>query len=177
MKQANRDNVKVFLAMRMTLKKMRIDHTTTSAHTHESSEEADRMNRTLLEKVRAMMRYTGMSYQYKSEAVSHPAYLYSRIESHVSGMKTSFKLCFEKAPITKMIKVLRSEAYTYIHKASRKTKLLDHVKSSIYLGTEGGLYRVRLLRSSQVITTKHVTFDESFFLCSGTDDKNNVGKS
>lgn len=55
-KRVRSNNAKTFLAMKAMLKKKEIISTTASAHTSESNRVSERMNRTLLDKVRSMLK-------------------------------------------------------------------------------------------------------------------------
>lgn len=54
-KRVHTDSAKEFLVMRRNLKSIEIVHTTTSVHTPEFNGLAERMYRTLLDKVRTML--------------------------------------------------------------------------------------------------------------------------
>lgn len=92
----------------------------------------------------------------------HAAHLYNRTASPVLGMRTPFEPFLGKVPKLSKIMIFDCLVYAHIYEANRKTKLHDHAEMGLYLGTNGGLYRIMLLRSKQIITTKHVTFDVGF---------------
>lgn len=110
------DNAKKFIEMKKTLRKVGISYTTTSAHTPESNGLAERMNRTLLDKVRALLKEAGMPDRFWGEAARHAAYLYNRSASRVLGMITPYESFFGKPPKIHNIRVFGIQAYSHIHR-------------------------------------------------------------
>lgn len=104
-------NAKKFVAVKKTLKMVGINHTTMLAQTPESNGLVKRRKRTLLHKVRTLLKETGMTDEICGEAVKHLAYLYKCNASPALGMITRFYLIFGKPPRIFKIRVLRCEVF------------------------------------------------------------------
>lgn len=115
-----------------------------------------------------MVEEAGMPHKYWGEAVSHESYPYNWRASGFLNMKSPFEPFFGKVGTSGSLKVFDCQVYSQIHKANRISKLHDHAETGVNFGIDSGPYRIMLTGCKQVITTKHMTFDEGLFpFCSG----------
>lgn len=136
---------KKFFSMRKTLKRMSIKPTTTSAHSPESDGFAERMNRTFLDKARAMMKQSRTPHKYQVEALNNAKYLYNRTASPVLNMRLSYESFSGKSSILSKLKVFGCQVYAHIHKANRWTKWNECTETGVHLGVDDGPYRIRMI--------------------------------
>lgn len=78
--------------MREHLKKLGINHTTTTKRTRKSNGLAERMNRALLGRIQTILKGAGMPNMLWEEAVYHSAYLYNRAISWVINSRTTHEM-------------------------------------------------------------------------------------
>lgn len=81
------------------LKRLRVEFTTSLAYTAPSNGVAERMNRTLLDKARAMLADAAMNKTFWFKVVMHAAYLPSRTVTHTLRKKTPQKALLGNAQI------------------------------------------------------------------------------
>lgn len=55
------------------------------------------------------------------------------------------------------------QAYVHLIKEQRKGKLSEHGREGILLAHEDGMYRVMIRSTKQLVSTKHVLFNEHVF--------------
>ena len=144
------------------LKKEGIRHEYTIPKTPEQNGVSERMNRTLVEKVRSMLIDSKLPQRFWAEALSTAAYLLNRSPTKSLNNKTPFEEWTGEKPRVNHLKIFGCLAYTHIPKDERK-KLDSKAKKCIFLGY-GGLrkgYRLYDQRSSCVIYSRDVAFNES----------------
>ena len=134
-------------------------HQTTAPYTPEQNGAAERLNRTLMERMRAMLEDSGLEKELWAEAALTACYIRNR--SPVSGRdRTPWELFFGKRPDVSGMRIFGAEAYALIPKQLRR-KLDNHSDPGRVVGypaaTKG--YRV-LLPSGKVIVSADVVFVE-----------------
>lgn len=82
------DNAKEFTTTPRSFRRMGINLTRTSAYSPQTNGLSERINPTLLEKVRALLKRANLGVGYYGEAVVHAAYLHSRTVTTVLQGKT-----------------------------------------------------------------------------------------
>ena len=86
-KRIHSDNAKEYVSLDSSLLEKGIWHTYSSAYTPQSNGLAERLNRTLLNKVRAMLRTSGLSNELSGGALLHASSLYNVTASKSLGSK------------------------------------------------------------------------------------------
>ncbi|KAK9822062.1 hypothetical protein WJX74_004518 [Apatococcus lobatus] len=135
-------------------------HQTTTRYTPEQNGAAERLNRTLMERVRAMLGDSGLSKELWAEAACTACYIRNR--SPASGRdRTPWELFFGKKPDVGNMRTFGTPAYALTPKELRR-KLDDRSELGHFVGypanTKG--YRIAL-PSGKVIIASDVTFVET----------------
>ena len=131
----------------------------------------ERMNRTLLDKVRCMLSNAGLGKQFWAEAVMYASHLINRLPSVALNGKTPLEVWSGK-PINDYdtLHVFGSTAYYHV----KESKLDPRAKKALFMGVTSGVkgYRLWCLSLKKIISSRDVTFDESAMLKKvKTDDK------
>ena len=124
---------------------------------------AERMNRTLLEKVRCMLSNAGLGKQFWAEAVMYASHLINRLPSAALNGKTPLEVWSGKpANDYDTLHVFGSTAYYHV----KESKLDPRAKKALFMGVTSGVkgYRLWCLSSKKIISSRDVTFDESAML-------------
>ncbi|PKA51959.1 Retrovirus-related Pol polyprotein from transposon TNT 1-94 [Apostasia shenzhenica] len=134
---------------------------------------AERMNRTLNERARAMRLYAGLPKSFWAEAVSTSAYLLNRGPS----VLLNFSLPEEKWTGKQLdLTHLRVFGYlSYVHVDIEKRDKLDaKAKKCYFIGYRGNQYGYRFWDESdrKIIRSNDVTFDESILYKSKLESSN-----
>ncbi|KAG1670109.1 hypothetical protein FOA52_013685 [Chlamydomonas sp. UWO 241] len=127
----------------------------TMPHTPEQNGVAERINRTLTDKVRPMLAHSGMSLGYWGEAMLAANYLRNLSPSSHSN-KTLHELLFNRVPDISHLRVWDCPAFMLQPKATRTSKL-----SPVTLPCSKDGYRVRTPNGA-IRISRDVTFDELF---------------
>ena len=130
---------------------------------------AERMNRTLLEKVRCMLSNAGLDKQFWAEAVMYASHLINRLPSATLNSKTPLEVWSGK-PINDYdtLHVFGFTAYYHV-----KESMLDpRAKKALFMGVTSGVkgYRLWCLSLKKIISSRDVTFDESAMMKKVTTD-------
>jgi transposase InsO family protein len=137
-------------------------HQKTNPYSSQKNGVAERLNRTLIDKVRAMLFESGLRKKWGGEAVLTASYVRNRTTTKTHG-KTPLELFFGQKPNVKELRVFGSKAY--VHTPAQKRKKLDAAaKAGVFLGYEPGTkgYRILLMADQKtVVISRDVTFDES----------------
>ena len=124
---------------------------------------AERMNRTLLEKVRCMLSNAGLGKAFWAEAVTYACHLINRLPAAANEGKTPMEVWSGK-PATNYdsLRIFGSPAYFHV----RESKLDPRAKKAIFLGFSDGVkgYRLWCPETKKIINSRDVTFDESSML-------------
>ena len=138
-----------------------IVHQTTAPYTPEQNGAAERLNRTLMERVRAMLRYAQVPAYLWGEAIGAANYV--RNCSPVTNQsKTPVELFTGIKPDVSKFRTFGSTAYVHIPKALRNK--LDAVSvKGIFVGYEetSKAYRILLDNESKILISRNVIFDET----------------
>ena len=130
---------------------------------------AERMNRTLLEKVRCMLSNAGLDKRFWAEAVMYASHLIYRLPSAALNGKTPLVVWSGK-PINDYDTLHVFGSTTYYH--VKESKLDPRAKKALFMGVTLGVkgYRLWCLSSKKIISSRDVTFDESAMLKKVTTD-------
>ena len=124
---------------------------------------AERMNRTLLEKVRCMLLNAGLSKQFWAEAVTYACHLINRLPAAANDGKTPIEMWRGKhATDYDFLHIFGCPAYYH----AKESKLDPRAKKAKFLGFSTGVkgYRLWCIESKKVIISRDVTFNESEML-------------
>ena len=141
------------------LKAKGIIHQTTVPYNPEQNGAAERLNRTLMERTRAMLSDAGLPSDLWAEAVVTANYIRCRSPA-ANKAKTPWELFFGNKPDVSMLRTFGATAYAYVPKEKRH-KLDDRSLRGVMVGygahTKG--YRI-LLEDRTIATSRDVIFDE-----------------
>ena len=136
---------------------------TTPPHTPESNATAERFNRILGERTRAMLRDKQLPLFFWPEAMKTITYLTNRTTTVSVGnhLKTPHELLFGIKPDISHLRVFGCRAYAYNFDPTRK-KLDDKAKAGIFVGYDdsSAAYKVYLTNQRKIIKSGHVVFHE-----------------
>ncbi|KAE8703105.1 hypothetical protein F3Y22_tig00110474pilonHSYRG00127 [Hibiscus syriacus] len=120
---------------------------------------AERMNQTLLEKVRCMLSNAGLGKAFWAEAVTYASHLINRLPSSAIGGKTPLEVWSGK-PATDYdsLHIFGSIAYYHV----KESKLDLREKKALFMGITHGVkgFRLWCLDTKKIICSRDVTFDE-----------------
>ena len=143
------------------LKKEGIEHQYTIPKTPEQNGVSERMNRTLVEKVRSMLVDSKLPHKFWAEALSTAAYLINRSPTKSLSNQTPFEAWYGKKPSVKHLRVFGCSAFTHVPKTERR-KLDPKAKKCVFLGygTARKGYCLYYPKTSTIIHSRDVVFDE-----------------
>ena len=124
---------------------------------------AERMNRTILEKVQCMLSNAGLGKEFWAEAVVYACHLINRLPSTAIQGRTPMEMWTGK-PATDYdsLHVFGSTAYYHV----KKSKLDPRAKKALFMGITGGVkgYTLWCPVTKKIIFSGDITFDESAML-------------
>ena len=130
---------------------------------------AERMNRTLLDRVRCMLYSSGLSKHFWGEVVMTACYLVNRTPSSAMNFKTPKELWFVKPFNYDYLRIFRCTAY--VHQSEEK--LEPRSMKCIFLGYPEGVKGYRLWNkespSVKIIISHDVVFNENEMLSMRTN--------
>jgi len=131
------------------------------AYTPQLNGKAERLNRTLIERVRAMLHDAQMSTGFWAEAVQVAAHIINRSPSS-SKHATPFQLFYGHQPSIAHIRVFGAQASVLIPAQKRSNKLSPVSEQGVLVGysEHGHGYRVWVPNKHKVIVSGDVKFDE-----------------
>jgi len=134
-------------------------HNTAAPYTPEQNGVAERFNRTLMERVRAMLFDAKLGYEHWADAASTATYVKNRSPSSHSS-QTPWELFFGRKPDVPGMRVFGSKAYVHVPKQLRR-KLDSLSTTGTFIGYEPNskAYRV-LMDTGKVQISRDVTFNE-----------------
>ena len=145
------------------LVKNKIHHEETIPNTPEQNGVAERLNRTLLEKIRPMLTQAGLPKIYWAEAANTANYLKNRTTSQALLGTTSYEMWFDRKPDLSHLRTFGCVTYAHIPDGHRK-KLDDKSEMLRFMGYNGGKgYRLMDEKTKKIKFRKDVTFDEEKF--------------
>jgi hypothetical protein len=138
-----------------------IIHRKTNPCSSQENGVAERLNRTLMEKGRAMLQDARLGTEYWGEAVLTASYVRNRTVSSVHG-KTPLEMLTGKKPTVDHLRGFGVTAYAHVP-SQRRQKLDAVAKKGVFLGYEPNTKAYRILRDKdkRVVVSKDVTFVES----------------
>ncbi|KAH9716238.1 Integrase catalytic domain-containing protein [Citrus sinensis] len=132
----------------------------TVRHTPQQNGVAERMNRTLLEKVQCMLSNAGLDKKFWAEAMSYASHLINRLPFTAIRGKTHIEMLSEKhAQDYDSLRIFGCPAYYHV----KDGKLDPRARKTIFVGFKGGVKGFKLwdLEDKKFVCSRDVTFDEA----------------
>ncbi|KAH9669389.1 Integrase catalytic domain-containing protein [Citrus sinensis] len=132
----------------------------TVRHTPQQNGVAERMNRTLLEKVQCILSNAGLDKKFWAEAVSYASHLVNRLPSAAIGGKTPMEMWSGKyAQDYDSLRVFGCPAYYHV----KDGKLDPRVRKAIFVGFKGVVKGFKFwdLKDKKFVCSRDVTFNET----------------
>jgi hypothetical protein len=136
-------------------------HQLTAAYTPEQNGAAERLNRTLNDRVRAMLIDSAADLELWAEAMHNANYIRNRCPA--AGIdRTPWELFSGQVPDLAHLRVFGARAFVHVPKSCRK-KLDPRSDEGVFVGydSQSKAYRVLLADSSKIVVSRDVVFDES----------------
>ncbi|KAL4337997.1 hypothetical protein AHAS_Ahas12G0166100 [Arachis hypogaea] len=133
----------------------------TVAYTPQQNGVTERMNRTLLERARAMLQTEGLAKSFWAEAVKTAYYVINRSPSTAIGLKTPMEMWQGKPPNYSSLHIFGCPVYV-MYNSQERTKLDPKSKKCIFLGYADGVkgYRLWDPTARKVVVSRDVIFAE-----------------
>ncbi|KAH9656595.1 hypothetical protein KPL70_022738 [Citrus sinensis] len=132
----------------------------TVRHTPQQNGVAERMNRTLLEKVRCMLSNASLDKKFWAEVVSYASHLVNRLPSAAIGGKTPMEMWSGKyAQDYDSLRVFGCPAYYHV----KDGKLDSRARKAIFVGFKGRVKGFKLwdLEDKRFVCSRDVAFNEA----------------
>lgn len=135
----------------------------TIAYTPQQNGVSERFNRTVTEKIRAMILDSGVPKFLWNEAALAAVYVINRIPTRaLNEMVTPAEKWFGNKPNYDKLRIFGTKAYAWIPDKCRK-KLDSKSKKTIFIGYAPNGYRLWDMQARKVILARDVKFDENCF--------------
>ena len=140
-----------------------IQHQKTDIYAHEQAADGERINLTLLNKIRAMLFLAKLDKRFWAKALLAAVYLYNRTPHTSVNYKSSYELKFGHKPNLKHIKIWGSIAYSLVNKSK---KLDSRAKPTILIeyGSASNLYKLLNVTSGKTFLSRDVQILKGVFL-------------
>lgn len=138
-----------------------IKHERSNVETPQMNGVAERINRTLLDLTKSMLKLACLPQRFWAEAVTTAAYIKNRVCHSTINNQIPFTVWSDRVPSVRHLKVYGCLAYARLPDQGRR-KLDDRAVECIFVGyaaqTKG--YRLWCPQKGDIIMTKHVQFAE-----------------
>jgi transposase InsO family protein len=133
----------------------------TTAYTPQQNGVAERMNRTLLERTRAMLKTAGLGKSFWAEAVNTACYVINRSPSTAIELKTPMEMWTGKPADYSQLHIFGSPVYV-MYNTQEVSKLDSKSRKCIFLGYADGVkgYRLWDPTAHKVVISRDVIFAE-----------------
>ena len=138
-----------------------IEHQKIDVYAHEQAAGGERINLTLLNKIRAMLFLAKLDKRFWAEALLATVYLYNRTPHASVKFKTSYELKYGRIPNFKNIKIWDSLTYSLINKSK---KLNSRAKPTILVEYDSNLYKLLDITNDRIFWSRDVQILEGVFL-------------
>ena len=155
-----------------------IIHQTSVADCPQQNGVGERMNRTLMERTRAMKQAAKLPDEFWAEAFNTATYLTNRSPSSVLPTgKTPYEMWWGQKPSIAHVHIFGCLTYAYIPNKFRR-KLDPKTEKCVLLGysTKSKGYQLWSFKRKNLIIRRHVTFNESVFAFEENPDKESTLK-
>ncbi|KAH9768487.1 Integrase catalytic domain-containing protein [Citrus sinensis] len=143
----------------------------TVAYTPQQNRVAERMNRTLTERIRAMLRTAGLPNSFWAEAAKIACYIVNRSPSTAIGLKTAMEMWTGKPADYSYLYAFGCPVYM-MYNAQERTKLDPKSRRCIFLGYADGVkgYRLWDPTAHKIVISRDVIFVEDQLQMKDGDD-------
>lgn len=138
-----------------------IIHKTTIPYNPELNGTAERFNRTLLEKSRAMILQSKLPKEMWGEAILCATYITNRSPTVFLNDRTPSEMFHNKRPNLEYLRVFGSVAYNHIPEEKQKGKFYPKANTCIMVGYTNCGYRLQDFVKRKVIAARNVVFNEN----------------
>ena len=131
-------------------------------YTSQQTRVAERLNRSLIKKVRCMLSWAGLGPEFWVEIIATASYLKNRSLTSSVKDRTPYEVVFGKKPNLSHVRVFGCDAYVHVPKEKRG-KLDNKFKKNIFVGYKKGVkgYKPWNLESNTIVYSRDVVFHES----------------
>jgi hypothetical protein len=137
-----------------------IQHQKTNPYSSQENGVAERLNRTLVERARALLSSSGMGKEFWAEAIHTVNHMRNRTVSRIHG-RTPLEVLTRKIPSVEHLRVFGSPCYVLVP-SSRRKKLDQVSEKGVFLGYEPDSKGWRILKENgHVQVSREVTFLEN----------------
>lgn len=162
--------------MRAFCREKGIEMQLTVPYTPQQNGVAERLNRTLMERARALLAESGFGKEMWGEATYTATYITNRCPtSAVDEKKTPFELWNGRKPNVSKLRVFGSAAYLHIPK-ERRAKLDPKCKKLYHVGYTVNGYRLWDAEKKKIVVGRDIVFDENSLYCDNKLEKKRVPK-
>ncbi|KAG7567097.1 Integrase catalytic core, partial [Arabidopsis thaliana x Arabidopsis arenosa] len=135
-----------------------IERHRTCTYTPQQNGVAERMNRTIMEKVRCLLNESGLDESFWAEAAATAAYIINRSPASAIDHNVPEELWLNKKPGYKHLKRFGSLAFVHHDQGKLKPRALKGVFLGYPAGTKG--YKIWLLDEEKCVISRNVVFQE-----------------
>ncbi|CAA7041690.1 unnamed protein product [Microthlaspi erraticum] len=135
-----------------------IERHRTCTYTPQQNGVAERMNRTVMEKVRCLLDESGLGEVFWAEAVATAVYLINRSPSSAVDHNVPEQFWLNRKPGYKHLRRFGSVAYVHQDQGKLKPRALKGVFLGYPQGTKG--YKIWLIEEEKCVTSRNVIFHE-----------------
>ena len=129
------------------------------AYTPQQNGVAERMNRTVMEKVRCLLNESGLEERFWAEAVATAVYIINRTPSSANDYNIPEEVWLGKAPGYRHLRRFGCIMYVHIDQGNLKPRALKGVFIGYPTGVKG--YRVWLLEDRKCVISRNAVFREA----------------
>ena len=155
-------------------KKRGMIHQTSAAYTPQQNGRAERINLTLFNLIRTILKDSQAPKIYWAEALNCVNYTLNRSPNKSNNYVTPYQMLYGKTPKFHRLRIFGCVAYA-LHKP-KKSKLDPKSTPLMFVGYSNHSKAYRLLNpvSNMILETESVVFDENKFFYKKEEDKNNI---
>lgn len=135
-----------------------IERHRTCAYTSQQNGVAERMNRTIMEKVRCLLSETGLEEKFWAEAAATSVYLINRTPSSAIDLNIPEELWLGKVPGYKHLRRFGSVVYVHVDQGKLRPRALKGIFIGYPTGVKG--YKIWLLEDRKVVVSRNAVFRE-----------------
>ena len=170
------DNAKELISSKVEtlFKESGVKHELSSPYNPEQNGLIERPNRTLLNKVRALLLEAKMPKYFWGEALEAAIYLYNRTPHSSLNYKSPYEVRYNRSPSLDNIRIFGSIAY---YSRSKPKKLESRTRKAILLGySDAKNYKLYDLESKRTVWARDVTILEGQFYNFSRSNESSISK-